>query len=143
VIWQETLPLLADFWLTGTGAGTYSRAMLRYQQTSPESHFNQAHSEYVQLLAEGGLLLAIPAVAAAAAWLALARRRLRSDRHEVFWIRAGAAAGMLAAAVQALFDTGIRLPANALLFAVLAAIVVHERRVSPGTAHHVEEEAAA
>ncbi len=127
-IWRETLPVIGDFWLTGTGAGTYSRAMLRYQQTNPDAHFNQAHSEYVQLLAEGGLLLAGPTILAAAVWLALARRRLQSERHELFWIRAGAAAGILAVTVQAAFETGIRVPANGLLLAVLAAIVVHEPR---------------
>jgi O-antigen ligase len=126
-IWTDTAPVISDFWLAGTGAGTYSRAMLHYQRTSPGLHFNQAHSEYVQLLAEGGLLTAVPAIVALAAWVALARRGLRRDAHEVFWIRLGAAAGLLGIAVQSIFETPLRVPANALLAAVLAAIVVHDR----------------
>jgi hypothetical protein len=43
----------------------------------------------------------------------------------LMWIRAGAATGLLAAAVQSLWDTGLRMPANAALAAVLAAIVTH------------------
>lgn len=128
VIWRETMPLVRDFWFAGTGAGTYSRAMLRYQRTSPEVHFNQAHSEYVQLVAEGGLLLTLPALVAIFVWLRLARRQLRRDVHETWWLRVGAAAGLLAAAVQGIFETGWRVPANALLCALLAAIVVHERQ---------------
>jgi hypothetical protein len=126
-IWKDTVPVIADFWATGTGAGTYARAMLRYQQASPDAHFNQAHSESIQLAAEGGVLVAIPVLIAIAAWVALARRQLRRDVHELFWIRLGAAAGLLAVAVQGIFDTPLRAPANALLAALLAAIVVHDR----------------
>jgi uncharacterized membrane protein AbrB (regulator of aidB expression) len=91
-------------------------------------HFNQAHSEYVQLVAEGGLLLTLPALVAIFVWLRLARRQLQRDVHETWWLRVGAAAGLLAAAVQGIFETGWRVPANALLCALLAAIVVHERQ---------------
>jgi O-antigen ligase len=127
-IWRETVPIVRDFWLTGTGIGTYSQAMLRYQQTERETLFNQAHNEYLQLLAEGGLLLVLPAAVALAAWLRVARRRLREEHHELLWIRIGAAAGCFGLAVQSFFETGLRMPANALLFALLAAIVVHPPR---------------
>ena len=127
-IWKDTVPLIADFWLTGAGAGTYSRAMLHYQRASPGLHFNQAHSEYVQLAAEGGLLAGVPVLLALAGWVALARRGLQRDAHEVFWLRVGAAVGLLGIAVQSIFETPLRVPANALLAAVLAAIVVHERQ---------------
>ena len=32
-IWRETMPIVRDFWLAGTGAGTYQRAMCVYQQS--------------------------------------------------------------------------------------------------------------
>jgi len=35
--------------------------------------------------------------------------------------------GIVAVAVQSLFDTGLRTPANGVLFAVIAAIALHER----------------
>jgi O-antigen ligase len=128
VIWAETLPVVRDFWLTGTGVGTYGTAMLRYQQTRPDTWFNQAHNEYLQLLAEGGVLLAVPVACALAAWFGLARRRMRANTDHIEWIRVGAAAGLCGVAVQSVFETGLRMPANAFLCAVLAAIVVHESR---------------
>jgi putative inorganic carbon (HCO3(-)) transporter len=129
-IWRETLPVVRDFWLTGTGAGTYGRAMLRYQQTRTTFFFNTAHNEYLQVLTEGGVLLAVPMVTVLAAGIVAARRQLRDPRHGLFWIRLGAAAGLVAVAVQSIWETGLRIPANALLFAVLAAIVLHERESS-------------
>ena len=51
-----------------------------------------------------------------------------SDRTAVFWIRIDAAGGLLAVMVQTLWETGLRMPANAALAAVLAAVVVHAPR---------------
>jgi O-antigen ligase len=127
-IWAETLPIINDFWLTGTGVGTYGTAMLRYQRTATDTLFNQAHNEYLQLVAEGGVLLAVPVAGALALWLALARRRLLANTDHIEWIRIGAAAAISGIAVQGVFETGLRMPANTFLCAVLAAIVIHEPR---------------
>ena len=124
-IWRETLPLVQDFWLTGTGLGTYPTAMLIYQESNRAYFFNQAHNHYLQLATEGGVLLTIPAILIVLAFLHLAGRRLAEDRSGHFWIRSGAASGLCAVACQSFWETGLRMPANALLAAVLAAMTVH------------------
>lgn len=126
-IWRETVPILRDFPLTGTGIGTYAQAMLWYQRTNREVLFNQAHSEYVQLASEGGLLVAIPALGAAVTWLILATRRIRAERQGALWIRIGAAAGIAGVAIQSVWESPIRMTANAMLLATLAAVVIHQR----------------
>jgi len=127
-IWRETLPIVRDFALTGTGAGSYRTAMIVYQRSDRTLFFNQAHNHYLQLAAEGGLLLLVPLAVAGVAFAAGAARRLGADRSPMFWIRAGACAGVLGAAVQSVWETGLRFPANGLLFAALSAIAVHEKR---------------
>lgn len=140
-VWRETVPVVQDFPLTGTGAGTYSDAMTVYQQTrtwvgsmGKWTHFNNAHSHYLQVVTEGGILLTVPA-AAGLWWLAvLGRRAMAADRGEIFWVRAGAAAGLMGMAVQSVWEVSLVMPANAVLAAVLAALVVHERPDgTPGT----------
>jgi O-antigen ligase len=126
IIWRETIPIIQDFWLTGVGLGTFESAMAFYQQTDRTVFFNQAHSEYLQLAAEGGLLLVAAAAGAVVAFLRLARARLSQDVTGMFWMRAGAATGLTAAALQSVWENGLRIPANALLAAILAAILVHE-----------------
>ncbi|HEV3485340.1 MAG TPA: O-antigen ligase family protein, partial [Vicinamibacterales bacterium] len=79
-IWRETLPIVRDFWLTGTGVGTYQRAMLLYQQSDRLWYFNQAHNHYLQLAAEGGVLLCAAALVATGAYVRQMRRRLSEDR---------------------------------------------------------------
>jgi O-antigen ligase len=124
-IWRDTLPVVRDFWLTGTGAGTYETVMLLYQRAMPEVRFNQAHNHYLQLAAEGGLLLAIPLVMAAREYLRNAAEMITSDGSGMYFVRAGAFCGLVGVAAQSVWETGLTTPANALLAAILAAIVVH------------------
>ena len=126
-----------DFWLTGVGAGAFERGMLVYQEGSRQFFFNHAHDEYLQLVVEGGLLLAVPATIALLAGMVLIVYRLRSDRTPIFWLRAGAISGLIAVAIQSIWDTGLRTPANGVLFAVIAAIALHEPRPAhDGRARH-------
>jgi putative inorganic carbon (hco3(-)) transporter len=137
-IWRDTAAMVRDFPLTGVGAGAFERGMLVYQSGSRQFFFNHAHNEYLQIVAEGGLLVAIPAALAALAAAATIARRLRADHTAVFWIRAGAVGGLVAVAVQSLFDTGLRTPANGVLFAVIAAIALHDRDSNRGESNRRE-----
>ena len=127
-IWRDTLPVIADFFVTGSGIGTYQTAMLIYQSGDRTYYYNQAHNEILQVASEGGLLIVLPAAIALAAFVGVAARRLKADGTGIFWIRAGAAAGLASVALQSVWETGLRVPANALLAAVLAAILTHQQR---------------
>jgi O-antigen ligase len=128
VIWRDTIQMIRDFQLTGVGAGAFKRGMLVYQEGSRQFFFNHAHNEYLQLLAEGGLLLAVPAALALIVGSVMMVARLRADHTAVFWIRVGASCGLIALAVQSIFDTSLRTPADGVLFAVIAAIALHDRQ---------------
>ena len=129
-IWRDTLPIIRDFWPAGTGSGAYQTAMLLYQTGDRTYSFNQAHNHYLQVAAEGGLLIALPLVIAAWSFVRLASRRLGEDVSGMFWIRAGAAAGLVGGAAQSVWETGLTAPANGLLAAVLAALLVHRSDAS-------------
>jgi O-antigen ligase len=114
-IWRQTLPIIRDFPATGAGIGTYEQAMLVYQEGNRQFFFNQAHNQYLQLAAEGGLLVCVPAFVATLVFVALVLSRIRRDRSEAFW-------------TQSIWETGLRMPANAVLFGLMAAISVSEPR---------------
>ena len=124
-IWQITATIVGDFWRTGVGVGGFERAMSVYQPPHLFA-FNHAHDEYLQVAAEGGILLAIPALIATVAGARQIACLLRADRTPLFWVRAGAAGSIVAIAVQILWETGLRMPANAVLFALCAALAVHD-----------------
>jgi O-antigen ligase len=124
-IWRETLRIVRDFWTTGTGLGTYQTVMAIYQQGDRSVFFNQAHNQYLHLLAEGGLLLIIPTAAIVVAFVRLFAIRVARDTSSSASIRIGAVVALVAVAVQGIWETPLRMPANGILFAVAAAIAVH------------------
>jgi O-antigen ligase len=124
-IWRQTLPMIGDFWLVGSGVGTYQTVMVSYQTMSRFFYISHADNELLQILAEGGLLLAVPAVLVVVAGLQMMTKRAREDSTPIFWLRIGASAGMLALAAQNMVEMTLRVPANATLFAILAAVAMH------------------
>jgi O-antigen ligase len=123
--WAETDRIIRDFPLTGTGLGSYRTAMLVYQQSSRDILINQAHNQYLHLFAEGGLLLSVPVLLAALAFIRLFRLRMVQDTTSSAWLRIGGGVAMVAVAVQGVWETGLRIPGNGLLFAAAAAVAVH------------------
>lgn len=125
-IWQQTMPMVRDFHLTGIGLGSFEVVMPAYQTASFDALVNHAHNQYLHLLAEGGLLVSVPLVVALVAFLRLAWRQLRRDRGPIGHIRQGAWAGLLGLAAMSLFETPLLTPAVAVLAAVSAALVVRQ-----------------
>ena len=82
----------------------------------------------LQAASEGGVLLCAPLVIALSLFVRHGWARTAGDASGMYWIRAGALAGLAGAAAQSLWETGLITPANAALACVLCAIVLHEPR---------------
>jgi O-antigen ligase len=128
--WRDAWTVVRDFWMTGTGINTYRDAMLFYQKHVLEVWMTHAHNDYLELLAEGGLLVTIPATLSLLLLVAAIVRSLNASRDHSYeyWIRAGAAVGLIAIAIQETVEFSLRIPANSLLFVTLAAIAVSPLR---------------
>jgi O-antigen ligase len=129
--WADAWQIARRFPLAGTGLNTYGVATLFYQQADPEHHYTEAHNDYLQLLAEGGLLVCVPAAVSIGLLAATVRRRFRetSPAGADYWVRVGAVTGLLAMAFQELGEFSLQIPGNAVFFAVLAGIALR----SPST----------
>jgi O-antigen ligase/polysaccharide polymerase Wzy-like membrane protein len=129
VAWQDTARIIDDFPLVGTGMGTYAQAMMVYQTGGRPRMYAQAHNDYLQIVAEGGGLVAIPVVVTALIVAAGIRRRLRrGDDSATYWVRAGAIAGLAGIAAQSLVEFSLQMPGNTVLFVLLLAIALHRGR---------------
>jgi O-antigen ligase len=124
LVWVNTAQVVRDFWLTGSGLNTYGTAMLFYQRVMPEAHLDEAHNDYLQLAAEGGLLVGVPATLTIALFAREVFRRFRTDKGSVYWIRAGAVTGLVAIALQSSVEFSLQMPGNAALFAVLCGVTL-------------------
>jgi len=91
--WRDGWQVVRDFPVAGTGINTYGDAMIFYQKHVLEFWMTHAHNDYLQILAEGGVLVAVPALIVAATLGLVVWRRTREatgDAYE-YWVRAGAA----------------------------------------------------
>lgn len=126
-IWRDTLRIAGDFWLTGTGFNTYGAAMLHYQSVRDGLRYIEAHNEYLQLVAEGGLLVGVPFLILFAALVVEIRRRFlaKVDDTRTYWLRVGAVTGVIALALQSIGDFTLQMPGGAVMFTTLLAIAIH------------------
>ena len=138
--WRDTLRIIGDFPWFGTGLGTYGQAMLLYQTGERHFIYMQTHNDYLQIAAEGGLLVGVPVVIATMMLVRGIVRRLRENDADALtvWLRAGAVAGLAGIASQSLFEYSVQRPGVALLFVVLLALALHRSsRRSGDHAHRV------
>ncbi len=124
--WHDTTRIIDDFRVFGTGLGTYAETMLVYQTGDRTAMYEQAHNDYLQVVAEGGLLVAIPALIALGIIVATILRRLRAGDEDVRarWLRVGAAAGLMGIAVQSVVEFTLQMPGNTATFVVLLAMAL-------------------
>jgi O-antigen ligase len=125
--WTDTLHIIGDFPVAGVGLGAYATAMAVYQTAPTHTLFVQAHNDYLQVAAEGGLLVGLPALAALLLIGQGIRRRFVVGDHEParYWLRAGAVAGLAGIAAQSLVEFSLQKPGNTVLFVVLVALALH------------------
>jgi O-antigen ligase len=128
--WRDAWTIASDFSWVGTGIGTFGKAMLVYQTASRPWMYVQAHNDYLQVLAEGGVLVGVPVAVVIGLIVAGIRRRLAAngDSPLIWWVRVGAIAGLAGIAAQSLVEFSLQMPGNAVLFVVLLAIAMHRPR---------------
>jgi O-antigen ligase len=127
--WADAIAVAMKYPLAGTGFNTYGVAALFYQQHDLARYYSAAHNDYLQLAAEGGLLLTLPAILCVGALGAVVWKRFKAETSSSgYWIRVGAVTGLAAMALQETVEFSLQMPGNAVLFAVLCGIALH---VSP------------
>ncbi len=122
--WADSAHAVPDFWSTGSGLGTYRFVYEQYQRQPMAGWFCYAENMYLETLIETGaaglvLVLVWTGLVGLASWRLL--------RH---WTDAGTlalgVAGIFAISSQsiaAVFDFGLRVPANALALAALCGCI--------------------
>ena len=124
IAWRGTYQMIADSPFLGSGPGTYATIFPQYQPVGMANRFFEAHNDYLQYVAEAGVLI-IPAVL----WLlftlyATAFRNLANPSRQIWGISLGALGGFTAMLCHSVGDFNLHLPANAIVCAVLAALMI-------------------
>jgi O-antigen ligase len=122
-IWAATWNMFKANPFLGTGLGAYWVAITKYHDASGEFTPQEAHNDYLELLASGGVFGATLVL-----WFAirLANYSRRITRNRMLSGAAlGALVGICGVMVHSFVDFGLHIPGNALVFTTLTAVLIH------------------
>jgi O-antigen ligase len=123
-IWHSTWSVFKDHLVTGVGFGAYFLAITDRQIGSGKVRIEQAHNDYLDLAANGGIIAVL-----LAAWFVLmviwrAKSSLRSRDFYRRAVALGALAGILSVGVHSIVDFGLQVTGLALVFGALIVIAI-------------------
>ena len=123
--WQIAWQIFLSNPILGAGFDAFGVAFTRYDTWNGQFRVEQAHNDYLQILADGGIL----GFACVAAFVfVLVRKgittisRRTSDIHRS--VSAGALAGCFGILIHSFFDFPLRTPSNAFFFLLLVVLAV-------------------
>ena len=124
----DTLRMWRDHPVLGVGLGAFEIAYPHYQSFPSDDWIDHAHNDYIEALAETGLVGALLILCALALFFLEAFRDWGQPlQSQASWIRSAAAIGCCGILVHSLWDFNLHIPANAAWFAVLAGITITSR----------------
>ena len=120
-IWRSTARAALDFPILGTGLGTFAAVIPHYGLTEDKCLF--AHNDYLQLVLEVGIPVAL-ALAAIAVWQFSALVKGAGSKQDAYCaaLSSGAAGSVAALAFHSLVDFNLHVPANALAITAIACV---------------------
>ncbi len=124
---EATLRAINEFFPLGSGAGAYEEVFRRFHPADiPGVTIDHAHNDYLEWLLEVGLIAGL----LIAVWLILYLRQWgriwkRGEWMPFRFAQAGAGIALLLMMVHSLVDFNLRIPANAVFTALLAALFFH------------------
>jgi O-antigen ligase len=128
-IWHSSWQLVKEHPLTGVGFGAYFLAIPKYQSGSGRIRLEEAHNDYLDLAANGGLV----AVGLAFWFIAIIVWRTRKSFKSADPYRRaaalGAAAGILSICLHSLVDFGLQVTGIGVVFAALVVVAVADDRL--------------
>jgi O-antigen ligase len=122
-IWQATRDLVKAHPVMGVGLGGYWIAITKYHHATGEVTPQEAHSDYLELLASAGLIGCAIGIWFLYQFIRTTRGKLLRSDPDDRATTLGALTGIATVAIHALVDYGLHVTINALLLTVLIAIV--------------------
>jgi O-antigen ligase len=123
--WPDSLEMVLDFPVAGTGFGTYKYAFFLYDSEGIKWS-THAHNDYLEILSDGGAAGLLAFAFLAWGFMNAYVRRWWERRHpQIKMVGIGILTAFFAAMFHSLFDFSLRIPANMLVLVVLAGIGVN------------------
>ena len=133
--WTVTLDVIKHHPLIGAGLGSFGVIYTRYDTANGLYRLEQAHNDYLQILADAGIIGALLGLSFLIILFVRGFSRRNTEDKFRAGVATGALAGCFAVLVHSAFDFTLHTTSNALLFLVLAGIATLDRRVNENGGH--------
>jgi len=120
--WRGVVNMIKDYPLLGSGPGTFSTVYTQYQPPGLGKRRFYAHNDYMHFISEVGMGLSIVIVWLIVALYGRGHKKIKNPSRLVRGTTLGALAGITAILFHSFVDFNLNIPANAILFTVLAAV---------------------
>lgn len=121
--WPATVEMVSDFPLFGSGFGTYRYAFFLYDNAETGEWSTHAHSDYLELAAEGGIIGSVLFLSLLGMLFFSFVNMWMSRRHPgIRMIGIGILTGLFAAGLHSIFDFSLHIPSNMLTFVLIFAL---------------------
>ena len=126
-IWPATWQLIKDHAVAGIGFGGYWMAFPAYHDGSGEMTAQEAHNDYLEFIASGGLIGVALGLWFIYLLVRKSARRLRSSSQFGRAMSFGGLVGLSGVAVHSIFDFGLHITVNAVVLITLLVIVTKDQ----------------
>jgi O-antigen ligase len=121
-IWNATWQMIKDYPILGVGFGGYWVSIASYHNASGRLTPRQAHNDYLEVLANGGIVGLILVIWFTVIFIKKIRERLKSTNSFYQTAYIGSLTGIWAVATHSLFDFGLHNTCNSVVVTSLIAI---------------------
>jgi O-antigen ligase len=125
-VWKGTWHMIKANPAAGTGPGTFEAAYPRYQQPGYPLQVIYAHNDILQFASDTGVLFFPLMLWLLCLFFRSGFAKFRSPSRQTAGIAAGCMAAVVAILIHSYSDGNLHIPANALLFTALTALVLKE-----------------
>jgi len=124
-IWIDTLAMIRANLFSGVGLGAFQTAHPIYSRGNGWEVIGQAHNDYLQVLADCGIVGGAIALWFIVSTCRAVARGIRSRDPLLAGLALGSGASIFGILVHSLFDFNLQLPSHALLFLFFSAVAWH------------------
>jgi Tfp pilus assembly protein PilF/O-antigen ligase len=125
IIWNDSRQLVKDFFLTGSGFGSYVSIYPLYKTLTTKLVVDHAHNDYIELLSNGGIIAFLLGTWFVAS-VVIKSFRVYTKRHELLslYLFIGSMTGILSLLIHSFTDFNLYIGANGLYFFFLLGLIV-------------------
>jgi O-antigen ligase len=128
-VWKDALRVFQTYPISGAGLGAFQTVYPhRSDYDGVYGYVQQAHNDYLQVLADSGIIGGVLALWFLSVVWRDVRQGLRAHDPLIAGLALGSGAGIVGLLTHSLFDFNLQLPATAMLFLLLCSVAAFCRR---------------